>query len=500
MNPTSYPSTLPKPASYVYTDAGRALTSGLPGAHAALSRSLEAVATAEVRFFFDPAQASAFLSWWDVSLLRGGCWFSCSWMTPRGSVSVARFLDEPRFQHAGNGAFYADVLTELRADTLPVYPKDPPPVDVTVVAQGGLNAGLSSAVGVLLTGFDPVARYLVTAPGGGAYNGWSAYSSDAAIPGRTWQHDVRVSGYTGFDVGDGPQTRGFGTGPGWPTPEAARLDYPPGIVTGYSSYKVWIADPNPPDDRGGMSLRFSLVRTPCTFYEEVLTTYPVFYSRFLATSGTREASANAFNPPEGLTYEGTVAINQGALIKGHGSARFPGNTAAGRLKCRWVNQTPQTSVEVVFKADASGQPTGIGGHLATKNVVYPSAAADFPFAFAYGADNKLRLVLSNGADFTPDLTLETPTALTPGLVYHAVAVYRANGLCEIWVNGQLVASQTIGFSISNTSSDWSIGGGIPNGAGTNQNSFSGLIAMGAVYLHALTSDRIQAHWASIEFV
>jgi YD repeat-containing protein len=121
--------------------------------------------------------------------------------------------------------------------------------------------------------------------------------------------------------------------------------------------------------------------------------------------------------------------------------------------------------------------------------------SDFPVRLFYSATNGFQFVLSRGDDYLYDLTLSSG-AVTAGQWYHVVAVYRQNGQCELWVNGAMVASQTIGFTITGNSRNWKLANATENTGGTDIAAFSGMLADAAIYGTALSGARIQAHYAA----
>lgn len=132
-----------------------------------------------------------------------------------------------------------DITAVLEPQGSPVY------VDISAP----LNCGISQAVGVTVTGLDPLTEYDVTLPPGRTHTAWSGYPS-----GPQWHSQLTYIGNDGGGVmtGIGPAVFDHVTA------EAARIAFPSGnTITGHSSYTFWMHDNNPSDNRGGLSVCLS---------------------------------------------------------------------------------------------------------------------------------------------------------------------------------------------------------------------------------------------------
>jgi len=128
--------------------------------------------------------------------------------------------------------------------------------------------------------------------------------------------------------------------------------------------------------------------------------------------------------------------------------------------------------------------------IISKRSVYSASYVDFPVAL-YGT-SKFSFLLSTGNDYSVDLKLQAP--LSPEAWQHVVAVYRANGQCEHWVNGVMHASGIFNGQISSNNRNWTIGQATyENGGGVGLTGFTGLIDEVAIHSKALDSATIQAH-------
>ena len=125
-------------------------------------------------------------------------------------------------------------------------------------ANGGLNVGSSSSVGVTLSGLDPAGVYELSLPPGRLYTAWSPFINDAAAASAgqpPWSSYLEVTrgNVVAAQADIDPRTVRFGVHQ-QATAEAARLGFGAPTITGYAQYTFWMFDPNPPDDRGGLSV------------------------------------------------------------------------------------------------------------------------------------------------------------------------------------------------------------------------------------------------------
>lgn len=141
----------------------------------------------------------------------------------------------------------------------------PGTIDVDVLGAG--DASTTSAVGQTVTGLDSTKRYRVTAPDGRTFKAYSGWASDtsAGIPaGGPWSHRLMVTKGPGPAVGQSDprstQYSNLASSPNdFPTAQQAWEAFVPFDLTGATEYTFWIYDPNPNDNRGGLSLSIAAV-------------------------------------------------------------------------------------------------------------------------------------------------------------------------------------------------------------------------------------------------
>jgi hypothetical protein len=227
---------------------------------------------------------------------------------------------------------------------------------------------------------------------------------------------------------------------------------------------------------------------------EVLDDDPVLYYRMSAPSGTSEPSLGS-NTTAG-TYTGTYTLAEPEIVSSTGaSVRFQGSSAAGRLNSNVnTNYTAFCTLECWIRPEASGH--GTGAKILNKISYFANSTNDFPIYLGFDpVAFKVQFGLSSGNDFNPDEVLES-AVLTPSQVYHVVGVYRANGLCELYINGVLADSATIGFTISSTTYNWSVGAATPYIEPATSSTFNGQISDAAVYDKALAQADVERHFLS----
>jgi hypothetical protein len=115
---------------------------------------------------------------------------------------------------------------------------------VELVAPG--NSGSTQAVGVSVSGFDPAQTYratLLQPP----RQAWSAFPTDGSNGGLTWNCIYRIN-TTVFSPAPAPN---YATAA---LAFAASSDFIARVI-GSSTYVFWMSDPNPSDNRGGLTIR-----------------------------------------------------------------------------------------------------------------------------------------------------------------------------------------------------------------------------------------------------
>jgi hypothetical protein len=230
------------------------------------------------------------------------------------------------------------------------------------------------------------------------------------------------------------------------------------------------------------------------YNEEVLDDAPVAYYRLGESSGTTmtDSSGNGRN--------GTYPVSAGVTLGASGLLGSGSNTAVSlnsssggtRLDCGFATDyTSACTLEAIINVDVS-QPKAFP-LIIGKVEYYASAVGRFPVALVYdAATDKLNLRLSKGDDYLLDLDLRSNAGIGGG-THHIAAVYRANGQCEIWVDGVMQASSTINFTVSTTTQNWVIGAAHEAGGGVGNTGLKGVVDEVAIYNKALSSSRIQAH-------
>ncbi len=214
------------------------------------------------------------------------------------------------------------------------------------------------------------------------------------------------------------------------------------------------------------------------------------YYRLNETSGTSAADTGS-NATNG-TYSGTYTLNQAAFVTGGKSVSFSG-ASASQVNCNFAtNYTSACTLEFLFNPNASG--SGAGGFLVGKSVFFAAVAGDFPIQVLWDAAlSKVGFKLSSGNDFAYDASILSNVMAT-GVDYHVVAVYRANGLCELYIDGVLAASTTIGFTINTNARNWRIAAAQENAGGVGASAFAGRMGEVAIYNAALSASRVLAHY------
>lgn len=243
-------------------------------------------------------------------------------------------------------------------------------------------------------------------------------------------------------------------------------------------------------DPAGGQITYEYDGLDSAYPAEVLADSPQGYWRLQEAAGSIAESAL----PGGVsgTYGGTYSLGHAA--RGGRAVRVD-DAGDGQVHLGTnTNYTNAFTLEIWVNPNSS-QPDG-GRHIFTKNSYHATTHSDFPVRLGYTAVDGFYVLLSKGNDASYDATLKSGP-LPSERWYHVVAVYRKNGQCELWVNGSMVASQTINFTVSSNSRPWKLGNGTEYGGGGNAGGFSGVLSDAALYSSALSASRIQAHYAAM---
>lgn len=227
----------------------------------------------------------------------------------------------------------------------------------------------------------------------------------------------------------------------------------------------------------------------------VLADAPIAYYRLNETSGTTAADSSGYGR-NGTYASADMTLGVAGLLTGSSdkAAYFNPAADASQVNCNFNNDlTLGCTLEAIVNIDAS-QPDDTST-IITKRQYYASDFVEFPISLAYHkADGTLRFSLDGGTNFVSDLVLTT--AVSTGVVYHIVGVYRPNGVCELWVNNSRVAFASFTGGISSNARNWLIGAshGYTGGAGLHR--FKGTIDEAAIYSAPLGATRIAEHYAA----
>lgn len=220
------------------------------------------------------------------------------------------------------------------------------------------------------------------------------------------------------------------------------------------------------------------------YSKEVLRDQPVLYFRMNETSGM---SAQNLGTASATGTYANCTLGQQGLTRGGGAILCNGVDYTGVATNHTTNYTSSCTLEAWCFSESLDSNTR---HIITKNVFLANSHANFPIRITMSS-GLYSFGLSMGDNYTIDLSLAAPKDLS---LTHIVGVYRANGLCELYINGQLVNSATINFSISSSDAPWRFGHTTPYGGGVGLNGFAGILGDCAVYNKALAADRILAHY------
>lgn len=112
-----------------------------------------------------------------------------------------------------------------------------------------IYAGTDPSVGYTLSGFSPKDFVLLELPANPTYTAWSPWPDDGQLP-SPWTCTFRVTDAANVTTSYLPTWYSTAA----MAYEEAQKKFPI-VLTGSTSYTIWMADTNPPDNRGGLSFR-----------------------------------------------------------------------------------------------------------------------------------------------------------------------------------------------------------------------------------------------------
>ena len=263
MSAITYPASLPCPSSAPLQWAERRQLSSLPGPRGSRVLFTDQLGSQSLEFILrSEAQVQAWVDWVRDTLVDGAAWFAASWSQPQGGIGVRRFIGAPSYPEylPVINAWRVSALCEVRGrGELPVMAGSIDTIiNLSAESGAGADVGVTSAVGVVLTGLNPAIVYSLSLPFGQLHTAWSAYSSDGAAPGGlAWRNNFYVTtGDLPYADKDDVRSTMFGIEALYINAETARAAFPSGeTITGFDTYTFWLYDANAFDDRGGLSIR-----------------------------------------------------------------------------------------------------------------------------------------------------------------------------------------------------------------------------------------------------
>ena len=246
----NYPAALPCPMPGSFQPRMRRVASSIDGPLQQRARQRDAAGLAsQYTYIYTPAQMQVWRDWHRDTLLEGRRWFAHALPGRTGLAQrVVRYRSVQQ-QLLGIGLYRVSASFEQRGRS--VAPQLPPPLDVQIDLNCRTNAGLDSSAGIVLSGADPGANYLVSVEQR-VYTAWSRWDSDGSpsAGGLPWECSYEVT-HAGGSAGFLP-TRYTSAAAAF----AAATDV---ILSGYDQYTFWLYDNDLDDNRGGLSLRVQTV-------------------------------------------------------------------------------------------------------------------------------------------------------------------------------------------------------------------------------------------------
>lgn len=259
-----YPVTLPGPMSFGLKPTSQLAISGGEdmGPMDFRRRTQQTTAIASVTFRYLKDQYKVFLAWWQDTLVYGHKWFTINLPSARGNVAhYAKFAT--KFVANKRGFRYIEVTAELelreRQIETPIIidPFVPQIIDFDLVAPGWPGGNCASAYVAppksVLVSVDPSKTFEMTLRDT-PYLAWSGYSTDS-IP-KPW---ILSISWRQVAIGGGTSDVIVTANNAFAEATAAEVHplWVPLYFTGNTDYYFWLNDPNPTDNRGGLSVRMT---------------------------------------------------------------------------------------------------------------------------------------------------------------------------------------------------------------------------------------------------
>ncbi len=228
---------------------------------------------------------------------------------------------------------------------------------------------------------------------------------------------------------------------------------------------------------------------PALYHAAVLASSPYLYYKMEEGAGTTATDASG-NGRHG-TYA-SVGITYGGVS---GPLFDPTGDVDSQLNSGIATNFTTFSLEFMFKPqEPQVDPSRF---LVSKSSYFATATTDFPVAIAWSGADRVVVNLSMGDDFSADATLLS-AVLDDTQEHHVVYVHRNSGLCELYVDGDLVDSETIAFSISTNARNWMLAAAsFEASGGVDTSRYKGFMRRFAIYNAALTSTDVSDHYNAL---
>lgn len=199
---------------------------------------------------------------------------------------------------------------------------------------------------------------------------------------------------------------------------------------------------------------------------------------------------NEVNERSGNNYDGTATnatISSTALFGNAGN--FDGTDD-------FVQTNHTTNYTDALTLSFWVRPTAIPavgdiGQLVSKSSYFATSATDFPLGVSINDSGNVSYFTSAGDDFSVDSNISSTTTLSTGQWYHVAAVYSANDIVELYINGTRESFANITHTISTNSRNWTFGrAAFENGGGVDGSDLNGRLDDMRVFNKALTQDEI----------